>query len=111
MIKKSLVLSVAAVLAVFVTSTSFAGNKKGGDHSCCATTASNSSTLCVDYASLNLTADQKSKIKAWDAECSKAGCTKESRRTFLRQAKGILSAEQYAKLKEQCEAKAAKKQA
>jgi hypothetical protein len=32
----------------------------------------------------------------------KAGCTKEARREFLKQAKGILSAEQFAKVKAQC---------
>jgi hypothetical protein len=53
-------------------------------------------------ASLNLTADQKTKIEAWQSECMKAGCTKESRAKFLQQAQGILSADQYAKLKEQC---------
>jgi hypothetical protein len=53
-------------------------------------------------AALNLTADQKAKIVAWQAECMKAGCTKESRQTFLSQAKAILSAEQFAQLKAQC---------
>lgn len=100
--KKTVVLSFAAALAIFVVSPVSAGNK-AGDHNCCATNASHSGTLCVDYASLNLTADQKTKIEAWQADCSKAGCTKESRRTFLKQAKGILSAEQFAKLKRQCE--------
>jgi len=38
----------------------------------------------------------------------KAGCTKESRAQFLKQAKGILSADQYAKLKTECN-KSAKK--
>jgi hypothetical protein len=39
----------------------------------------------------------------WQAECMKAGCTKESRQTFLKQAKGILSAQQFAQLKAQCQ--------
>jgi hypothetical protein len=81
----------------------FAGDKAG--HGCCAKNASHSDSMaCIDYASLNLTADQKSKIEAWQADCTKAGCTKESRHTFLQQAKGILSADQFAKLKEQCKA-------
>jgi len=108
---KTLILAVVSALAVTVMSPVFAG-KKGGDHSCCATTASHSEANCLDYATLNLTADQKTKIEAWQAECTKAGCTKESRRTFLKQAKGILSAEQFAKLKEQCKSmKGDKKQA
>jgi hypothetical protein len=32
----------------------------------------------------------------------KAGCTKQSRETFLTHAKGILSGEQFAQLKAQC---------
>jgi hypothetical protein len=74
-----------------------------GDKACCANGASKKDAMaCVNLATLNLTADQKAKIEAWQAECVKAGCTKESRKTFLKQAKGILSAEQFAQLKEQC---------
>ena len=86
---------------MLVASPLFAGDKAG----CCAKNASHTEGVaCIDYASLNLTADQKSKIEAWQAECTKAGCTKESRHAFLKQAKGILSADQFAKLKEQCKA-------
>jgi hypothetical protein len=53
-------------------------------------------------AALNLTADQKTKIEAWQTECMKAGCTKESNQKFLDRAKGILSPEQFAQLKAQC---------
>jgi len=74
-----------------------------GDHACCAKGAANAqSTTCVNLASLNLTSDQKTKIEAWQAECMKAGCTKQSRETFLTHAKAILSAEQFAQLKAQC---------
>ncbi len=78
-----------------------------GDKACCAKSASDR-TACANLASLNLTPDQKSKIEAWQAECIKGGCTRESRKTFLKQAKGILSADQFAKLKAQC-GKSAKK--
>jgi hypothetical protein len=57
---------------------------------------------CVNLGTLNLTPDQKTKIEAWQADCMKAGCTKESRQTFLSRAKAILSAEQFAQLKGQC---------
>jgi hypothetical protein len=67
-------------------------------------------TACLDLATLNLTPDQKAKIEAWQADCVKAGCTKESRKTFLKQAKGILSAEQFAQLKAQCKKPANAKQ-
>jgi hypothetical protein len=75
-----------------------------GDHACCAKSAANAhSTTCLNLASLNLTPDQKSKIETWQSECMKAGCTKESRQMFLSRAKGILSPEQFAQLKTQCD--------
>jgi len=80
----------------------FASPAFAGDACCAKKTAHSESMACIDYASLNLAAEQKSKIASWQAECTKAGCTKESRHTFLKQAKGILSADQFAKLKEQC---------
>jgi hypothetical protein len=109
---KTAVFGLFAIVAMLIASPAFAGNK-AGDHGCCATNTSHAAGVeCIDYASLNLTGDQKSKIEAWQTECTKAGCTKESRHTFLKQAKGILSPEQYAKLKEQCKKpKGAKAQA
>ncbi len=84
--------------AMLIASSVFAGEK-----ACCVKGVSNTDkTACVDLATLNLTPEQKAKIEAWQAECVKAGCTKESRKTFLKQAKGILSAEQFAELKAQC---------
>jgi|SRR5712691_4355031 len=91
--------------AMFASSPVFAGGK-----ACCAKNASNQAS-CANLASLNLTADQKAKIEAWQSECMKAGCTKESRRTFLNQAKGILSADQYATLKAECKKSAKKTEA
>jgi len=85
-------------VAMLTASSAFAGDK-----ACCARGASNkSSTSCVNLATLNLTPDQKTKIETWQTDCMKAGCTKESRQTFLSHAKGILSAEQFAQLKAQC---------
>ena len=89
----------ALVMAgMLMASSAFAGDK-----ACCAKGASNTGSMaCVNLATLNLTPDQKAKIEAWQMECKKAGCTKESRQTFLTRAKGILSAEQFAQLKGQC---------
>src|SRR5882762_8423796 len=101
---------ISIALAALLSSATFAGNKSGG-HDCCASKTSQSDLACIDYASLNLTADQKSKIEAWQAECTKAGCTKESRAKFLKQAKEILSADQYAKLKTECNKSAKKTEA
>src|SRR5437660_1960491 len=91
--------SVVAV-AMLMTSVAFAKDKSG-DMACCAKNESNQQS-CASLTSLNLSADQKSKIEAWQSECMKAGCTKESRQAFLKKAQGILSADQYAKLKTEC---------
>jgi hypothetical protein len=104
MIKTTLALLAAGVLAA---SSSFAGGK-----ACCsgkATQASNEKANCMNLASLNLTADQNSKLVAWQNECMKAGCTKESRSAFMKKAKTILSQDQYAQLKSECDKTMTKK--
>jgi len=89
--------------ALVATAMLAASSAFAGDYACCAKGAANAqSVACVNLASLNLTSDQKTKIETWQAQCIKAGCTKQSRETFLTQAKGILSAEQFAQLKAQC---------
>ena len=89
--------TVLLAVGMLMASSAFAGDK-----ACCSKGAANASVACVNLATLNLTADQKTKIKAWQAECIKAGCTKESRQTFLSRAETILSAEQFAQLRAQC---------
>ena len=90
--------------AMLIASSAFAGDK-----ACCAKGASKADAMaCVNLATLNLTPDQKTKIEAWQSECMKAGCSKESRQAFLKKAQGILSKDQYAKLKAECD-KSAKK--
>ena len=89
---------VLVMAGMLMASSAFAGDK-----ACCAKGASNTGSMaCVNLATLNLTPDQKTKIEAWQADCMKAGCTKESTQTFLSHARGILSAEQFAQLKAQC---------
>ena len=101
------IIGIAVVAAaMLVVSPAFAKDKSG-DMACCAKNASNQKS-CTNLTSLNLTADQKSKIETWQSECMKAGCTKESRQAFLKKAQGVLSADQYAKLKAEC-SKSAKK--
>jgi hypothetical protein len=95
--------TILAILAgaVLVASTSFAGAK-----GCCSKdmqqTANNSGS-CMNLASLNLTQDQNTKLMTWQKECMKDGCTKESRAAFMKKAKSILSADQYAQLKSECD--------
>lgn len=102
MIKTLLALSAAAVL---VGSSAFAGGK-----SCCGNDmqASNKAS-CMNLASLNLTTDQNSKLVAWQKECMKAGCTEQSRTAFMKKAKTILSQDQYAQLKSECDKTMTKK--
>src|ERR1700730_4500262 len=90
--------AVLVAVATLMASSAFAGG-----NACCAKGAANTASMsCVNLAALNLTADQKAKIEAWQVECMKVGCTKESRQTFLSRAKAILSAEQFAQLRAQC---------
>ena len=53
-------------------------------------------------ASLDLTADQKTKMDAAMAEHHKAGCSKETEAKYMKEAKGILTKEQFAKFKAEC---------
>ena len=103
------IIGTAVVAAMLIGSPAFA-KEKSGDMACCAKNASNQQ-LCANLASLNLNADQKSKIEAWQSECTKAGCTKESRHAFLKKAEGVLSKDQYAKLKAECNKSAKKTEA
>ena len=97
MIKK---ISVAALMGVFVAASAFAAD----GHACCAKQVANEQATpkCVSFANLTLSASQKTKLQGWEADCMKAGCTKESHAKFLKQAKGILSAQQYSTLRKEC---------
>src|SRR5436305_9916969 len=95
------IIGVAVVAAAMLTTSPTFAKDKSSDMACCAKNASNQKS-CANLTSLNLTADQKSKIETWQSECMKAGCTKESRQAFLKKAEGILSKDQYAKLKAEC---------
>jgi hypothetical protein len=99
-----IIITALVAAAMLTASSAFAGDK-----ACCAKGTANTGVACVNSATLNLTPDQKAKIETWQAECMKAGCTKESRQTFLSRAKAILSAEQFAQLKAQCKRTASAK--
>jgi hypothetical protein len=102
MIKITTTLLVAA--AMTIASSAFAGEK-----ACCAKGVSHTDKAdCASFANIGLTAGQKSRLEVWQADCMKAGCTREGRAKFLQQAKGILTADQFAKVKELC-GKGAKK--
>jgi hypothetical protein len=92
-----LTLATAAILAV---SPVYAG---GG--ACCTKGASNEGKkeCSANYAKLNLTPEQKTKLTALQTECNKAGCTEASRAKYLKSARKVLSADQYAQLKTECD--------
>lgn len=103
MIKKSLLL---LTVAGFTASSTFAA----GGAACCAGKASaDTKANCMTFASLNITANQKTKLESWQSECMKNGCTKETRAAFMKKAKTILSKDQYAQLKSKCDQQAAGK--
>jgi hypothetical protein len=104
MIKTTLAVLAAGIL---VAGTSFASGK-----GCCSKDmqqASNSKENCMNLASLNLSKDQSAKLTTWQKECMKNGCTKESRAAFMKKAKSILSDDQYAQLKSECDRTMTKK--
>jgi hypothetical protein len=93
---KSRALAVIALLAVN------AGFANAGEKACCATAPSRMECMRL-YTKLNLTPQQKAKLEAYQAQCEKDGCTKQSMDKFFQLAKRILSKEQYAQLKVECE--------
>ena len=88
-------LAIVAV-SVFAASSAFAGDK---GH-CAGMQASNDGKMaCASYANLNLTAEQKSKMDALSAECHKGGANEATMAKMDKEAKSILSKDQYAQWK------------
>jgi hypothetical protein len=85
--------------AAFAVTPAFAGDKDK-DHACCASGVKMDS---ASFAKLNLSAEQKPKIDALVEKCNKAGCTKESMAAFMKSAETILSKEQMATFKAECD--------
>jgi Spy/CpxP family protein refolding chaperone len=94
-----------AVAGLFAAGTMFAG-----EHGDCAKKVGNEQKAAcqVSLASLNLTADQKTKMDAAMAEHHKAGCSEASEAKFMKEAKGVLTEEQYAKFKAECQSEKGK---
>jgi hypothetical protein len=88
-------LAIIAV-SVFAASSAFAGDK---GH-CAGMQASNDGKMaCASYANLNLTTEQKSKMDALSAECHKGGNSEATMAKMDKEAKSILSKDQYAQWK------------
>ena len=87
------------VAGMFATGAVFAG-----EHGDCTKQVGNTekAACTVSLASLNLTADQQTKMDAAMAEHHKAGCSEASEEAYMKQAKTILTKEQFAKFKAEC---------
>ena len=81
-----------------------AGTLFAGEHGDCAKKAGNETNMAcmASLASLNLTADQKTKVDAALAEHQKTGCTDASEAKFKKDVQGILTPQQFAKFKAEC---------
>ncbi|MEP6821879.1 MAG: hypothetical protein ABI946_05960 [Chthoniobacterales bacterium] len=93
-------------LAIVAVGLLVAGSAFAGDKACCAQHAKNDKAACAaTFASLDLTADQKTKMETLAADCDKAGCTKESMAKMESSAKSILSKKQFAAWNSACKTK------
>ena len=88
-----------AVAGLFAAGTMFAG-----EHGDCPKKVGNEAKAAcqASTASLNLTAEQKTKMDAAMTEHTKAGCSEATEAKFMKDAEGILTPEQYAKFKAEC---------
>ena len=86
----------------FATATMFAG-----EHGDCAKKAGNEGKMActASLASLNLTADQKTKMETAMAEHHKAACNQATEAKFMKDVEGILTPDQFAKFKAECNKK------
>ena len=81
-----------------------AGTMFAGEHGDCAKKAGSEANMAcmVSFASLNLTADQKTKMETALTEHHKTGCTGASEAKFMKDVEGILTPDQFAKFKAEC---------
>ena len=90
-------------LALITVAVFAATSANAADKGCCAAHAKNGKMRCAQtYAKLNLSPQQKAKLEKLEAQCNKAGCTKESTDKFMKSAESILSKEQFEALKAEC---------
>ena len=91
-------------IALAVAGMFAAGALFAGEHGECTKKVGNTAkqACSVSLASLNLTADQKTKMDAAMEEHHKAGCSEASEAKYMKEAKGVLNKEQYAKFKAEC---------
>ena len=92
------------LIALTVAGLFAAGTMFAGEHGSCAKKVGNEGKVAcqASMANLNLTPEQKTKMDAVMAEHHKAGCNEASEAKFMKDAEGILTAEQFAKFKAEC---------
>jgi Spy/CpxP family protein refolding chaperone len=95
------------LIALVAAAAFAAGTMFAGEHGDCAKKAGNEGKMAcmTSFATLNLTADQKTKMETLMTEHHKAGCTEATEAKFMKDAQGILTPEQFAKFKAECSKK------
>jgi Spy/CpxP family protein refolding chaperone len=101
------------LIALVVAGVFAAGTMFAGEHgNCTKKTGKEEKMACMaSLASLNLTADQKTKMEVAVTEHHKAGCTEASEAKFMKDAEGILTPDQFAKFKAECKGEKKESQA
>ena len=99
------------LIALVVAGVFAAGTMFAGEHGDCTKKAGNEGKMCMaSFATLNLTADQKTKMETLMTEHHKAGCTEASEAKFMKDVEGILTPDQFAKFKAECKGEKEKAQ-
>jgi Spy/CpxP family protein refolding chaperone len=93
------------ILALVVAAMFATGAVLAGEHGECTKQAGNMEkpACSVSLASLNLTPDQQGKMDKIMAEHHKEGCSAKSEAKYMKEAQGVLTKEQFAKFKAECE--------
>ena len=94
------------IIALLAAGLFATGTMLAGEHGqCTKQTANEAKAACqVSMADLNLTPEQKTKMDALMAEHKKEGCSAATEAKYMKEAKGILNKDQYAKFKAECKA-------
>ena len=92
------------IIALVAAGAFAAGTMFAGEHGDCAKKAGNEGKMActASFANLNLTADQKTKMETAMTEHHKTGCTEASEAKFMKDVEGILTPDQFAKFKAEC---------
>lgn len=95
------------IIALVAAGAFAAGTMFAGEHGDCANKAGNEGKMActASFATLNLTPDQKTKMETAMAEHHKAGCNQATEAKYMKDVEGILTPEQFAKFKAECNKK------